>query len=76
MLQDLRTETLIRQYRKKLQILDLKRLQRLALFNPNFLHLDSSSSAAAGSFGAGTVYVRPSRVEHHKESRRVSNAAC
>lgn len=44
-LQDLRNDNLIRQFRKGLQILDLAKLQRLAIFNPNFLHLQTKSAA-------------------------------
>ena len=51
MLQDLRNEKLIRQHQKRLQILDLEELQRLAFFDADFLHLRSPNNAAAG-FGA------------------------
>jgi CRP-like cAMP-binding protein len=39
-LQQLRRERLIELNRKQLQILDLDRLKRVSMFNPNYLHLD------------------------------------
>ena len=39
-LQELRRDRLIELERKQLQILDLQRMMDLAMFNPNYLHLD------------------------------------
>ena len=40
MLQELRSEGLIELERKQLQILDLPRMMNVAMFNPDYLHLD------------------------------------
>jgi CRP-like cAMP-binding protein len=39
-LQDLRRDSLIELERKQLQILDLKRMMKAGMFNPNYLHLE------------------------------------
>jgi hypothetical protein len=39
-LQELRRDGLIELRAKRLKILDFERLMRLAMFNPNYLHLD------------------------------------
>ena len=39
-LQELRRDGLIELERKQLQILDMPRLMDVAMFNPNYLHLD------------------------------------
>ena len=57
MLQDLRSDHLIRQNRRTLQVLDLKQLQQLALFNPNFLHLRSAGALSPGSLRRQNVEV-------------------
>ncbi|MBV9527365.1 MAG: Crp/Fnr family transcriptional regulator [Sphingomonas sp.] len=43
-LQELRRDKLIALERKRLRILDLPRLKDLAMFNPNYLHLDGEGS--------------------------------
>lgn len=62
MLQDLRLAGLIEQERKRLTVLDLARLERLALFTPAYLHLDSDNQAESslmareGMSSRGTVF--------------------